>query len=525
MACAHIISTMATGPRFLSLFLLLQVSESFVGSLSPRDSIRFRCPSATVTGVRAPRVRQAHMAMETVEPLVTLLLSADSALSISELGSLGDQAPDVVGAASDAVEAAADLAGSAQSSVNEALGSVSSSMGVASNFFGSIVEGVTSAKDQVADTTLGSVDALKSQAGDLGASAIAPFKQFGGGLSQGVLEGIDSLKSGAQNAIEGAQTQLGESVTETIGNPLQVRYAVQESITSIFSDILGKSPEQVLKEEQSLTSGIQETIKGVEAVATPSTLFYAENAAILPLWLGMIIWPEKPITKAVMSSYATVIVAALLYVWLTYEALQNPVSQEAFASGITNLGALTKGFGEEVSVSAAWAHFLAQDLFIGRWVYLDGQKNGIFTKHSLALCYLFGPIGVLSHLLTRTLFSVVKPGVEDIMKPDKAASKTSNAGASAEARRMISAAKKEAEAIVAEARRDGAAQASSLLQSAETEALDILKGAEVERSALLKSSKAESVGDAAAKKEESKEVSTEPVPSSPLPSSDVASTP
>lgn len=67
----------------------------------------------------------------------------------SELGSLGDQAPDVVGAASDAVEAAADLAGSAQSSVNEALGSVSSSMGVASNFFGSIVEGVTSAKDQV----------------------------------------------------------------------------------------------------------------------------------------------------------------------------------------------------------------------------------------------------------------------------------------------------------------------------------------------------------------------------------------
>ena len=65
-----------------------------------------------------------------------------------------------------------------------------------------------------------------------------------------------------------------------------------------------------------------QAIKGVEAMATPSTLFYAENAAILPLWLSMIIWPEKPITKAVMSSYATVIVAALLYVWLTYEALQ-----------------------------------------------------------------------------------------------------------------------------------------------------------------------------------------------------------
>lgn len=40
--------------------------------------------------------------------------------------------------------------------------------------------------------------------------------------------------------------------------PLFVRSVTQESITSIFSDILGKSPEQVLKDEQSLTSGIQE---------------------------------------------------------------------------------------------------------------------------------------------------------------------------------------------------------------------------------------------------------------------------
>lgn len=60
----------------------------------------------------------------------------------------------------------------------------------------------------------------------MGASAIAPFKQLGESLSQGVLGGLDGLKSDAQQAIEGAQTQLGESVTETIGNPLQVRDAV-----------------------------------------------------------------------------------------------------------------------------------------------------------------------------------------------------------------------------------------------------------------------------------------------------------
>lgn len=44
--------------------------------------------------------------------------------------------------------------------------------------------------------------------------------------------------------------------------------------------------------------------------------------------------------------------------------LQNPVALQGFASGITDLGGLTKGFGEEVSVATAWSHFLAQDLFI-----------------------------------------------------------------------------------------------------------------------------------------------------------------
>lgn len=212
-------------------------------------------------------------------------------------------------------------------------------------------------------------------------------------------------------------------------------------------------------------------------MAPPSTLFYAENAAILPLWVAMIGWPEKRLTKTIMGSYGPLVLAALIYMYLTYECFQNPVSLQGFASGITNLPGLTKGFGEEVSVATAWSHFLAEDLFIvsrwsvrdlynlicipvpergahvvlvdaaevitqhvrlpcivcfiirprcpqhifirspqGRWVYLDGQKNKVFTKHSLLLCYLFGPVGFLSHLFTRGLTSVVKPDIRDIMQ-------------------------------------------------------------------------------------------------------------
>lgn len=78
----------------------------------------------------------------------------------------------------------------------------------------------------------------------------------------------------------------------------------------------------------------------------------------------MIVFPEEKLTKTVMTSYLPVVAAAIIYLWLTYECFQNPVSLQGFASGITSLPGLTKGFGEEVSVATAWSHFLAEDLFL-----------------------------------------------------------------------------------------------------------------------------------------------------------------
>ncbi|CAB1117579.1 unnamed protein product [Ectocarpus sp. CCAP 1310/34] len=391
-----------------------------------------------------------------IEPVISLLLAADNDPSLSTLGDLAQQAPDVLGAAS-------DLADSAQASVGESLGAIG-------NVWDSIVDTVTSAKGQV---------------DDLSANALSPFQRLGEDISNKLNGQLDSLRLGAQGAVGEAQTQFGQSVAENIANP------VQEGLGQVFSKF-GTSPEELLKEEQTLTNGVHQAIKAVERVAPPSTLFYAENAAVLPLWVGMVVWPEEPLTKKIMNSYGPLILAALIYMWLTYECFQNPVSLQGFASGITNLGGLTKGFGEEVSVATAWSHFLAEDLFIGRWVYLDGQRNKIFTKHSLVLCYLFGPAGFLSHLFTRGVTSVVKPGVRDIMQlqPTKPSPKTPPSGSPSstlggEAKELITKAKREAEEILQQARSTGAAQAASLLEEAETEALLILKGAEVEKEALL----------------------------------------
>lgn len=124
-----------------------------------------------------------------------------------------------------------------------------------------------------------------------------------------------------------------------------------------------------------------------------------------------------------MKSYLPIVGGALVYGWLLYQALNDPVSAAGFGGGGGNgnplsIDNLVKGFSSETSVAVAWAHFIAQDIFVGRWVYLDGLKNRIWTSHSLVLCFLFGPLGALSHLVTR---GIVKYGffqwnVQDIME-------------------------------------------------------------------------------------------------------------
>jgi hypothetical protein len=51
-------------------------------------------------------------------------------------------------------------------------------------------------------------------------------------------------------------------------------------------------------------------------------------------------------------------------------------------------------------VSEEWSHVLTWDLFLGRWIWLDGLKRGIFTSHSVLFCNLIGPPGLLLHWAT-----------------------------------------------------------------------------------------------------------------------------
>ena len=47
-----------------------------------------------------------------------------------------------------------------------------------------------------------------------------------------------------------------------------------------------------------------------------------------------------------------------------------------------------------------WTHVLIWDLFVGRYIWLDGRRRGIFTPHSVLLTNLIGPPGLVLHALT-----------------------------------------------------------------------------------------------------------------------------
>ncbi len=126
-------------------------------------------------------------------------------------------------------------------------------------------------------------------------------------------------------------------------------------------------------------------------------IFNLANLFVLPFWILMIFLPNWEVTKKVMGSFIPFIVLVGLYVYFFSGAI-TPESVQVLSN--PQLGDLARLFADERITATAWAHFLVMDLFVGRWIYWEGQKTGIWTVHSLILCLFAGPIGLLSHILT-----------------------------------------------------------------------------------------------------------------------------
>lgn len=142
---------------------------------------------------------------------------------------------------------------------------------------------------------------------------------------------------------------------------------------------------------------------------TISLLFNLSNLFVLPFWALMILLPNWGVTRKVMESYLPFVALAGLYIYLFINSL-TPESAEAFSN--PQLADIARLFGDEKVAATGWTHFLVMDLLVGRWIYWEGQKTGIWTIHSLIFCLFAGPMGLLSHIITRW---ITKQTTSDLM--------------------------------------------------------------------------------------------------------------
>jgi hypothetical protein len=131
-------------------------------------------------------------------------------------------------------------------------------------------------------------------------------------------------------------------------------------------------------------------------------LFNGANLFVLPFWALMILLPNWGVTRKVMGSFLPFVALASVYLYLFINSL-DPETAQSFSDPQLGLSDIAQLFSTEAVAGAAWVHFLVMDLFVGRWIYWEGQRTGTWTIHSLALCLFAGPLGLLSHLLTSAI--------------------------------------------------------------------------------------------------------------------------
>ena len=141
-----------------------------------------------------------------------------------------------------------------------------------------------------------------------------------------------------------------------------------------------------------------------------SQIFNGANVFVLPFWALMIILPNWKVTRKIMESYLPFVALAAVYLYLFINSV-TPENAQALAN--PQLADIARFFAEEKAAATGWIHFLVLDLFVGRWVYWEGQKTGIWTIHSITLCLFAGPLGLLSHILTTWISMAFSKGVEN----------------------------------------------------------------------------------------------------------------
>lgn len=136
-----------------------------------------------------------------------------------------------------------------------------------------------------------------------------------------------------------------------------------------------------------------------------NTLFILSSFLAIPFWCLMIFLPNWQWTIRIISSPYIIVPAAGLYAAITLPGYFSSYGAGGFS--VTSLEQTAAFFGQESVTLGNWVHFVAVDLFVGRWVFLDSRKRGmnvILTSILLFVMLNSTPTGLLIYFVARAFY-------------------------------------------------------------------------------------------------------------------------
>jgi hypothetical protein len=131
-----------------------------------------------------------------------------------------------------------------------------------------------------------------------------------------------------------------------------------------------------------------------------ATIFSGSFLLVAPFWALMILTPTWDVTERVVDSPLIAFPAALLYLLVLLPQV-SAVASGVLSPSLTEMATL---LSSDAGATLAWVHFLAFDLFVGRWIYRDAARrklSPLIISPILVLTLLFGPVGYLCYCVLR----------------------------------------------------------------------------------------------------------------------------
>ena len=140
-----------------------------------------------------------------------------------------------------------------------------------------------------------------------------------------------------------------------------------------------------------------------------AALFRRLNLVVMPVWAAMIVAPRSSLTAQVVR-WSDGLLAGLAAAYVAQLGLAVATSGEKPDFG--DVAALRQSLSTPGGFLTGWTHFLAFDLFVGRWIWRTALDEGRSSRIALVLTLMAGPAGLgVFALQRRSLSPASRPGV------------------------------------------------------------------------------------------------------------------